>query len=376
MSDIAEGLGQAVEGALAAKAVAPESGAASSAQDTVTCSNCGADASGAYCWNCGQKLHVHPTLTAIGHDLMHGVLHLDGKLAHTLPLLAFKPGRLTRRYIEGERAKFVSPMSMFLFSVFAMFAVFQMIGLGVPTDLEGLVPDEQVAEIQGERAKLQARKTVLETMLASTPEGTGKAKLQDELDTIEGELTALELARALTGEEAAPAAEDPSETVLEPSTAIDTSPGVIEIDGDTSIPFVKKLAEKWNKNPGLMLYKMQANGYKFSWLLIPLSLPFVWLLFAWRSGIKAYDHTVFITYSLSFMSLLFIALSLLNAAGLSLAWSLTLFAALAPLHVYKHLRHSYGLSRFSAIWRFAVLTFSIILVMTLFLQALLLLGAF
>ena len=39
--------------------------------------------------------------------------------------------------------------------------------------------------------------------------------------------------------------------------------------------------KKFNENPGLALYKLQSNGYKFSWLLIPLSVPFVWLLFFW-----------------------------------------------------------------------------------------------
>jgi hypothetical protein len=38
------------------------------------------------------------------------------------------PGQLTRRYIEGERARFVSPVALFLFSVFLMFAVFSSIG--------------------------------------------------------------------------------------------------------------------------------------------------------------------------------------------------------------------------------------------------------
>ena len=51
-------------------------------------------------------------LTALWHDLAHGVLHLDGKIWRTLPLLAWRPGELTRRYIEGERARFVSPMAL------------------------------------------------------------------------------------------------------------------------------------------------------------------------------------------------------------------------------------------------------------------------
>ena len=34
-----------------------------------------------------------------------------------------KPGELTRRYIDGQRASFVSPIALFLFCVFFMFAV-------------------------------------------------------------------------------------------------------------------------------------------------------------------------------------------------------------------------------------------------------------
>ena len=79
---------------------------------------------GPYCHQCGQPAHVHRSLAAFWHDLAHGVLHFDGKIWRTLPLLAWRPGELTRRYIEGERARFVSPMALFLFSVFLMFAVF------------------------------------------------------------------------------------------------------------------------------------------------------------------------------------------------------------------------------------------------------------
>ena len=59
-------------------------------------------------------------------------------LAHA-PELFFHPGRLTRRYIDGERAKFVSPMALFLFTVFLMFAVFQLVGIGAPEDLASSV---------------------------------------------------------------------------------------------------------------------------------------------------------------------------------------------------------------------------------------------
>ena len=127
-----------------------------------------------------------------------------------------------------------------------------------------------------------------------------------------------------------------------------------------------------------MLYKLQANAYKFSWLLIPLSIPFVWLLFAWKRRFRAYDHAVFVTYSLSFMSLLFIVVSLIAVSpsdGYG-GWAFTILATVAPLHLYKHLKYTYDLGRFSTLWRLFALLIFIMIVIVLFLQALLLLGAF
>lgn len=136
MSGFGEGIGTAIEGGLPGRAVEPTHGeAGETSHAPAECANCTAEFAGHFCPQCGQKAHIHRSLAAIGHDIMHGVLHLDGKLWNTLPLLTFKPGALTRRYIAGERAKFVSPMSMFLFTIFAMFAVFQMVGISPSADL-------------------------------------------------------------------------------------------------------------------------------------------------------------------------------------------------------------------------------------------------
>jgi hypothetical protein len=39
----------------------------------------------------------------------------------TLPLLVLRPGRLSREWREGKRARYVPPLHMFLFAVFALF---------------------------------------------------------------------------------------------------------------------------------------------------------------------------------------------------------------------------------------------------------------
>ncbi len=424
MSDVTEGIGGAIEGALAGRAVEPGHGeAAQEPLEPVECSNCGAMVSDIYCGQCGQKRHVHRTISAILHDLIHGVLHLDGKLWRTLPLLTFKPGQLTRRYIDGERAKFVSPMAMFLFSVFAMFAVFQMIGLTTPTDLVGdaraqvtaLAEAEkreitaQIAEVDEElartdldearRTELATRREGLETDLALIETRgrnltemltSGSSEFLDELeasgeDQVTQAKAKLETLPVGSAEYAELAGEIASaeEGIANLQQLEESSPVSIGEDGslkvsETGVGFLDSLFDKWNKNPSLMLYKLQANGYKFSWLLIPLSIPFVWLTFAWRRRFKAYDHAIFVTYSLSFMSLLFIAISLLASSPLdgTGGWAFAIFATVAPLHVYKHLKHTYGLSRFSTIWRFLVLLVCILIILVLFLQALLVLGAF
>lgn len=172
MSGLGESIGTVIEGGLLGRAVEPGAGeVAGHAAQSVACLNCGTAYAGHFCPECGQKAHVHRSLAAIGHDIMHGVLHLDGKLWETLPLLAFKPGELTRRYIAGERARFVSPMAMFLFTVFAMFAVFQMVGVTAPTDFaeeftggntgnSGVFDRnirEQIATLEKERADLPAQ---------------------------------------------------------------------------------------------------------------------------------------------------------------------------------------------------------------------------
>lgn len=349
MGDFGDSIGTVIEGGLIGRAVEPGAGeAALEHAETVTCANCGTTFRGHFCPQCGQKAHIHRSLAEIGHDIMHAVLHFDGKLWATLPLLTFKPGELTRRYIAGERAKFVSPMAMFLFTVFAMFAVFQMVGISAPTDLPaGIVSTSEDNPFED---KLREEINTLEEERTSLPSGSARKA------EIDRQLKGLNLVLDKAQKEA------PQREKMSVNT------GSSWLD--------KTLLDKWKKNPGLMLYKLQSNGYKFSWLLIPLSLPFMWLMFAWRRQFKAYDHVIFVTYSLSFMSLLFIAMSILSTIPGGTGWAIGLFMIGAPLHLYKQLRYAYGLSRFSAFWRFCVLFMAIQIVLTLFLLVLGVLGTF
>ncbi|MEP2103129.1 DUF3667 domain-containing protein, partial [Parasphingorhabdus sp.] len=186
MSGEFEAAGTAIEGALIAKAVESEGGDAAGGHSG-KCLNCEAPVTGSYCNNCGQPLHIHRSIGAFWHDILHGVLHFEGKFWRTLPLLAWKPGDLTRRYIRGQRARFISPMALFLFSVFMMFAVFSF--LGDPfSGGNGLEADEninrgimvQTADIKRQITEKEAE---LESAGAADPanDSEDQAKLRQEL---------------------------------------------------------------------------------------------------------------------------------------------------------------------------------------------------
>ncbi len=372
--NVVEPIADAVTGGIAARAVEPQTGVDGTGHTTErACLNCGASLVGAYCHNCGQHAHVHRSLGAFGHDLLHGVFHFEGKIWRTLPMLAWRPGELTRRYIAGERASFVSPVALFLFSVFVMFAVISALGGPVaiggkrPTSTErsqaakDFVKQREVS--LGQFEQLRAERARLAAAGASTADVDRRiADPQRDLK-LEREIYQTAMAVAGGGVDA-PALEEPANV---------TQAGGAE--GSDS--WFERAYQKAKKNPSLLFYKLQTNGYKYSWALIPLSVPFLWLLFLHRRRYRryrAYDHTVFVTYSITFMSLGFIVLTLLRPLGLSGQAALMAMTVIPPIHIYRQLRGAYELTRLSAFWRTVAVLFFAMLASGLFGMLLLLLG--
>jgi hypothetical protein len=140
----------------------------------------------------------------------------------------------------------------------------------------------------------------------------------------------------------------------------------------SDITAINDILRHASENPKLALYKLRTNAYKFSWLLIPISVPFLWLLFPFSRRFGLYDHTVFVTYSLAFMMLLVSVLTALSGLWFGvLAIGMTF---IPPLHIYKHIKHTYAVSRFGASWRtFAILVYAAA-ALTAFLMAIIAIG--
>jgi hypothetical protein len=142
----------------------------------------------------------------------------------------------------------------------------------------------------------------------------------------------------------------------------------------TGWPVLDHGIEKWQENPSLMVYKLQSSVYKFSWLLIPLSLPFVWLMFFWKREYKLYDHAIFITYSIAFMSLLFIVITVAAKLGVPSSWLGVAGMMIPFVHITRQLKQAYRLRWWSALLRAFVLTQFITIILVFFLLILVAMG--
>lgn len=92
--------------------------------ESESCCNCGTRLQGAFCAVCGQKaLPLNPGLREFVHELTHEMLHVDGKIYRSVQKLLLSPGFLTREQFEGRRARWISPIRLYLIFSIAYFAV-------------------------------------------------------------------------------------------------------------------------------------------------------------------------------------------------------------------------------------------------------------
>lgn len=316
-----------------------------------TCLNCGATRIGDYCHVCGQSGHIHRTLGAWWHDFTHGVLHIEGAVWRTIGMLLRHPGALTRRYIDGERRRFLSPLALYLFSVFLLYIAYSLFGgfanVNAPT--------------RDARAQLVAEQTRIEdlgqTLRRQRTEAAKAGRDTRQLDA--------RIAKLSTN----------AQEMEEARKVFDRMPNASDgVNQPIETPW-PALDEKLNhaiEDPELLLFKMEANGYKFSWALIPLSVPFMWLLFAWRRGVHLFDHAVFVTYSMSFVSLL-ITTMILWSSALHLS-GVALLMLLFPVHLFVQMRGAYRLGNGSATVRTAAALFASLATLVIWVVLLLLLG--
>ncbi|MFT3729746.1 MAG: DUF3667 domain-containing protein [Terricaulis sp.] len=403
------------------------------------CLNCGAQLSGGrFCSNCGQPAHANRSLWMLLEELLWNVFNLDTKAWRTLPRLMFRPGSLTREYIEGKRARYLTPLATFLLCYFFMFLAFSTFQAPGAINLSDGASAEHVSDARenlndAKEGLAEAQKDLQE---ARTEAGAhpnpgavaGIAAAEHAMQVAQEHVRRREAAllRAQQRQNAAATApvqvhvnDDDAAAVRRasrsgstpaPATppaaangATNAAPGAVpaapptpntELNDDGPITLddvLKKIAhdnitvdgKKWLtpqmqanlSNPPLFYSHLQEAASRWGFLLVPLSLPFIAFLFLFKKNVTLFDHCVFALNSLSFASLIFsFAMATAHVPWVS-GWAPALAVfAGLPVHTFFHVGGAYKLKWWSAFWRTWFLLWFATFVLCFFFVAVLFIG--
>ena len=309
------------------------------------CANCATPLQGPWCHACGQLGEdFHRSWFRLLGESIEGVLHFDGRVWTTLPDLVLRPGRLTRRYLEGHRAPQVPPLRLFLVVLLLLFFVGSL--TGGTGSLFG--PPARPAK-SGGQAILTGPVAVKVADL--TP--AERANLKGVIESAK--------AGKLTVEQQAEVAKQLSAVKVRPMTDADLdkikSPININISDDkgkalSSSVWLRERVARLRDHPGEFKLVLEAWSERFAFLMLPIAALLMGLLFVFQRRFYIFDHLVFSMHSLSFQGLLITVYMV--ATGLIGDWADWLLFV-PPLHLFIHMRGVYQTSIFGTIARMALL---------------------
>lgn len=297
------------------------------------CRNCGEVVGEKFCTRCGQlAASFHRPFLSLAIDSISDSFAFDSRIARTMPLLMFRPGRLTQRYNEGKRARYVPPFRLFLLtSLIFYFAVFALLDRQDWANQPFLVSDEQAQPLTDEElAEVQQN---LRNAGIVVDDATIENLARRRSDAVDLETTpdSIEPETGTATDEAA-------------SEAVDT-PNVLE-----------ERAAKIADNPRLLLMELQTWAPRLSLLLVPLTMLALALMYFWVRRLYIYNHAIHALHLHAWMYLvgtLTILLSMVMGGAAA-----AIFFIILPFYVTLSLRGAYGTGYFLSFVRaFMLLTF-------------------
>ena len=101
------------------------------------CENCGRPRADRFCPRCGQNDRTYSrSIFPVVGELVRESFEFDGRLAQTLRLLLFKPGSLSTEFSRNRRARYMTPVRLYLFTSVIFFLTMSLAMSRVPGPLE------------------------------------------------------------------------------------------------------------------------------------------------------------------------------------------------------------------------------------------------
>lgn len=312
------------------------------------CMNCGTELKGPFCYYCGQPdKNLMRFFPALLRELLEDFMDFDSRFVRTIKPLLFKPGKLTRDYLDGRRFRYVPPLRLYIFSSIAMFFLFAVLAPGtieLGVEQDGDNPDVVVRMNESDKEDLREALRGLDKVQPGLAEQIGN-----------------EIEQAASGEET-PAGEEPDEISFnlngepwDPETNpvdIPFMPDWVNDRLNKEIEGSPQKGQAIEENPNLMLEQVLdvLPGTMFVLLpLVALLLKF-WYLFAKKYYV---EHLIFALHNHAFIFVTAIILILLSVftewrepAGegpvtTAMYWVKTIIITWIPIYMLLSLKRVY-----------------------------------
>ena len=328
------------------------------------CLNCGTGLKGPFCYYCGQPdrnfMRFFPALL---RELMSDFLELDSRFARTMKPLLFKPGKLTRDYLEGRRFRYAPPMRLYLFSSIAFFllaAILSANAINISNSSDGA----NISIISDREAQIERAEEALEQLPAEVRED-----LELDLDELKLETESQPEEKWFdTGD--FQFNDKPWDRETNPID-IKWLPYWLNNKLNDEVENSPEKAERIHQNPNLLVEQV----FDILPATMFVLLPFVAMLFKfWYLFAKRYyvEHLIFALHNHAFifvnLMLMFVAdmtADRLNAMGVTIGgtaieWLIVAMAVWIPLYLFISLRHVYRQNWFFTMIKFGMIGISYI----------------
>ena len=327
------------------------------------CLNCGVplDVLDRYCHNCGQvNTTKRLSLKDFFDEFFASIFSYDSRLRHTMMALLFKPGKISKDYINGQRAKYANPFRFYL-SVSIIFFIINGFFLDFDKISDGFNSSGQIdtkalevtKEIRPEKIReIEEKNNISLDSLLRNRDSIGDTKKKERVKYTESELDTMNTFEAVFKRFSMYQDFYEDTNIHHPETALDS------MNHQRSM-YNEYVYRRSIKSADLDDNPMELVQYIFDKLpfIIFFFLPFlalaIWLVYV-RRPFTYMEHLVFTFHTQTiFFILMGIAILVEEIVNSDVVTSIAILLFL--FYLYKAMRKFYGQGRFKTIVKFLII---------------------
>ena len=327
------------------------------------CLNCGVplDVLDRYCHNCGQvNTTKRLSLKDFFDEFFASIFSYDSRLRHTMMALLFKPGKISKDYINGQRAKYANPFRFYL-SVSIIFFIINGFFLDFDSFSDGFKKDSKIEtkalkvaeDVKPEKIReIEEKNNISLDSLLRTRDSISDANKKERVNYTESELDTMNSLKAAFQRFSMYRDFYEDTNIHYPETALD------------SLNHQQTVYNEYIYRRGIKAANLEDNPeelFKYIFDKLPFIifffLPFlalaIWLVYV-RRPFTYMEHLVFTFHTQTiFFILMGIAILVEEIVNSDVVTSIAILLFL--FYLYKAMRKFYGQGRFKTIVKFLII---------------------